>query len=120
MEEEEEEEEEESDEEPSGNKSASRARVDRLVPLSNCEIVDGLGGTNLDWSFFLSSSLTQSLQVMLNQVNIRNNNNKFYVIQLVKNKKGHFLWTRWGRVGEVRLTTRYLLFLCLSQGESSI
>eukprot|EP01117_Protostelium_nocturnum_P006844 TRINITY_DN2453_c1_g1_i6.p1 TRINITY_DN2453_c1_g1~~TRINITY_DN2453_c1_g1_i6.p1 ORF type:complete len:470 (-),score=169.93 TRINITY_DN2453_c1_g1_i6:79-1488(-) len=38
---------------------------------------------------------------MLNQTNIGNNNNKFYVIQLLErdNKSDYVLWTRWGRVG---------------------
>ncbi|KAI8926209.1 poly polymerase catalytic domain-containing protein [Entophlyctis helioformis] len=39
--------------------------------------------------------------VMLNQTNISANNNKFYVIQLLKDDSGstHHVWTRWGRVG---------------------
>ncbi|XP_076985229.1 protein mono-ADP-ribosyltransferase PARP3 [Tamandua tetradactyla] len=37
----------------------------------------------------------------LNQTNIGNNNNKFYIIQLLEDG-GHFTcWNRWGRVGEV-------------------
>jgi len=37
---------------------------------------------------------------MLNQTNISQNNNKFYVIQLLKSGNGYYLFTRWGRVGE--------------------
>jgi len=39
--------------------------------------------------------------VMLNQTNIQNNNNKFYLIQLLqKDQDGSFaVWMRWGRVG---------------------
>ncbi|KAJ3272320.1 Poly [ADP-ribose] polymerase 2 [Terramyces sp. JEL0728] len=38
--------------------------------------------------------------VMLNQTDIKNNNNKFYVLQLLQNQGGSFsVWTRWGRVG---------------------
>lgn len=37
---------------------------------------------------------------MLNQTNIGQNNNKFYVIQLLETMGRHYLWTRWGRVGE--------------------
>lgn len=39
---------------------------------------------------------------MLNQTNIGFNNNKFYVIQLLRNtSSSHYnVWTRWGRVGE--------------------
>ncbi|OJD25914.1 hypothetical protein ACJ73_02712 [Blastomyces percursus] len=38
----------------------------------------------------------------LNQTNARNNNNKFYLIQLLVNKTSgkYTAWTRWGRVGE--------------------
>ncbi|XP_078104592.1 protein mono-ADP-ribosyltransferase PARP3 [Sander vitreus] len=37
---------------------------------------------------------------MLNQTNIGNNNNKFYVIQVLKNNTDYCTWNRWGRVGE--------------------
>ncbi|XP_075039916.1 protein mono-ADP-ribosyltransferase PARP3-like [Mixophyes fleayi] len=41
---------------------------------------------------------------MLNQTNIGNNNNKFYIIQLISSVKGKSgtpcCWNRWGRVGE--------------------
>ena len=37
---------------------------------------------------------------MLNQTNIGQNNNKFYVIQLLQSGGQYYLWTRWGRVGE--------------------
>ena len=38
----------------------------------------------------------------LNQTNIMNNNNKFYIIQILQsdtNKSINYLFTRWGRVG---------------------
>ncbi|XP_078399972.1 protein mono-ADP-ribosyltransferase PARP3 [Cetorhinus maximus] len=38
---------------------------------------------------------------MLNQTNIGNNNNKFYIIQLIKLNDFYYCWNRWGRVGEV-------------------
>ena len=39
--------------------------------------------------------------VMLNQTNIQDNNNKFYLIQLLQNDDtgGFAVWMRWGRVG---------------------
>eukprot|EP00667_Euglena_gracilis_P003046 EG_transcript_3054 len=42
-------------------------------------------------------------QVMLNQTNIGQNNNKFYVIQLLEADAGGkwWVWTRWARVGQV-------------------
>ncbi|KAI9103769.1 poly polymerase catalytic domain-containing protein [Phlyctochytrium arcticum] len=36
---------------------------------------------------------------LLNQTDIRNNNNKFYIIQLLNSSNNYFVWTRWGRVG---------------------
>ncbi|KAH3760432.1 poly polymerase 2 ADP-ribosyltransferase 2 [Pelomyxa schiedti] len=37
----------------------------------------------------------------LNQTNISCNNNKFYHIQLLQDAKGiHYIWSRWGRVGD--------------------
>jgi len=38
--------------------------------------------------------------IKLNQTNIGANNNKYYIIQLVKDSCGYAVWTRWGRVGE--------------------
>ena len=39
--------------------------------------------------------------VMLNQTNIGANNNKFYRMQLLQEgNSDHWLWTRWGRVGD--------------------
>lgn len=35
---------------------------------------------------------------MLNQTNIGNNNNKFYVIQIIKDQNTFYSWNRWGRV----------------------
>ncbi|XP_071076550.1 protein mono-ADP-ribosyltransferase PARP3 [Desmodus rotundus] len=37
----------------------------------------------------------------LNQTNIGNNNNKFYLIQLLEDGDRFACWNRWGRVGEV-------------------
>ncbi|KAF3914849.1 hypothetical protein ABW20_dc0104607 [Dactylellina cionopaga] len=36
----------------------------------------------------------------LNQTNIGNNNNKFYILQLLNKGSDFAVWTRWGRVGE--------------------
>ena len=37
---------------------------------------------------------------MLNQTNIGQNNNKFYVIQMLQHGGRFYVWNRWGRVGE--------------------
>ena len=39
----------------------------------------------------------------LNQTNVSNNNNKFYIVQILQHDKDssqNYLYTRWGRVGK--------------------
>lgn len=48
-----------------------------------------------------SAEVHEDYDCMLNQTNIGHNNNKFYVIQVVQEKKHYYTWNRWGRVGEV-------------------
>lgn len=57
---------------------------------------------------------------MLNQSDVRNNNNKFYVIQLLQNTtKGHYVvWNRWGRVGAVGQSSEQACGLNLSSAKS--
>ncbi|XP_054881295.1 protein mono-ADP-ribosyltransferase PARP3 [Poeciliopsis prolifica] len=50
---------------------------------------------------FSSGEVHEDYDCMLNQTNIGNNNNKFYVIQVIKAGKSYYSWNRWGRVGEV-------------------
>ena len=49
-----------------------------------------------------SYTVVNDWDCMLNQTNIGQNNNKFYIIQLLNAPfgKNYILWTRWGRVGE--------------------
>ena len=48
-----------------------------------------------------TSTVAGEADVMLNQTNIGANNNKFYRMQLLrKGSSDHWLWTRWGRVGD--------------------
>ncbi|KAH9515507.1 Poly [ADP-ribose] polymerase 2 [Bulinus truncatus] len=63
------------------------APVDGLCPISSSSTVFESGKTIWD--------------CMLNQTNISNNNNKFYLIQLLHNadKNTYHVWQRWGRVG---------------------
>ena len=44
--------------------------------------------------------VVEDYDAMLNQTNIGNNNNKYYIIQLLEESGSFWLWTRWGRVGE--------------------
>ncbi|CAO2633707.1 Protein mono-ADP-ribosyltransferase PARP3 [Lemmus lemmus] len=52
----------------------------------------------------------------LNQTNIGNNNNKFYIIQLLEKDGDFFCWNRWGRVGEVG-QTKMNPFTCLEDAK---
>uniref|UniRef100_A0A8C8FWT5 WGR domain-containing protein n=1 Tax=Oncorhynchus tshawytscha TaxID=74940 RepID=A0A8C8FWT5_ONCTS len=47
-----------------------------------------------------SGRVYEDYDCMLNQTNIGNNNNKFYVIQVLCIDDSYYCWTRWGRVGE--------------------
>ncbi|XP_067417268.1 protein mono-ADP-ribosyltransferase PARP3 [Emydura macquarii macquarii] len=47
------------------------------------------------------AQIHEDYDCMLNQTNIGNNNNKFYIIQLVDQNGRYSCWNRWGRVGEV-------------------
>ncbi|XP_059184953.1 protein mono-ADP-ribosyltransferase PARP3 [Centropristis striata] len=48
-----------------------------------------------------SGEVYEDYDCMLNQTNIGHNNNKFYVIQVVKQSNSYYSWNRWGRVGEM-------------------
>lgn len=48
-----------------------------------------------------TSTVHEDFDAMLNQTNIGHNNNKYYIIQVLKDRLGRFFaWNRWGRVGE--------------------
>lgn len=47
-----------------------------------------------------NGTVVEDYACMLNQTNINQNNNKFYVIQLLKVLNSYAVFTRWGRVGE--------------------
>ncbi|KAJ8259792.1 hypothetical protein GJAV_G00173510 [Gymnothorax javanicus] len=49
----------------------------------------------------INAEVFEDYDCMLNQTNIGHNNNKFYIIQVLKSGKSYYCWTRWGRVGEV-------------------
>ncbi|XP_075688565.1 protein mono-ADP-ribosyltransferase PARP3 isoform X1 [Rhinoderma darwinii] len=51
-----------------------------------------------------NTEVYEDYDCMLNQTNIGNNNNKFYIIQLLHGtdaKQTFYCWNRWGRVGEI-------------------
>ncbi|KAL3852915.1 hypothetical protein ACJMK2_016521 [Sinanodonta woodiana] len=56
-----------------------------------------------DEYFYLSDKATvvDDYDCMLNQTNIGNNNNKYYMIQVLQVGRMFYSWNRWGRVGEV-------------------
>ncbi|XP_070700400.1 protein mono-ADP-ribosyltransferase PARP3 [Pempheris klunzingeri] len=61
------------------------------------------GNRKVDEHCELSSSgeVHEDYDCMLNQTDIGHNNNKFYVIQVIKENNKYYSWNRWGRVGEV-------------------
>uniref|UniRef100_A0A8U7MQQ2 Poly(ADP-ribose) polymerase family member 3 n=1 Tax=Corvus moneduloides TaxID=1196302 RepID=A0A8U7MQQ2_CORMO len=62
------------------------ATIDRLCPLSTAP----------------DARVYEDYDCTLNQTNISaNNNNKFYIIQLLECDGAYSVWNRWGRVGEV-------------------
>lgn len=46
----------------------------------------------------MSRQVHEDYACMLNQTNIGHNNNKFYVIQVLKANDQFYTWNRWGRV----------------------
>jgi len=58
------------------------------------------GKKKVDEYFAGSASVHEDFACMLMQSNVSRNNNKFYVIQLLKTTCGYHVFTRWGRVGE--------------------
>ena len=71
---------------PTKSVGKKRSKVDPLCPkASNCQIYNDVDGA---W------------ECMLNQTNIQNNNNKYFLIQLLLDTSGYYYtWFRWGRVG---------------------
>merc|ERR1719478_762923 len=64
-----------------------RPKVDEKFPnAASAEVCEGADGTWWD--------------CMLNQTNVDANNNKYYIIQVVKAGGKYSCWTRWGRIGE--------------------
>ncbi|XP_048403741.1 protein mono-ADP-ribosyltransferase PARP3 [Stegostoma tigrinum] len=63
----------------------AKAKIDEHCPLSTDT----------------SAKIHEDYDCMLNQTNIGNNNNKFYIIQLIELNGSYYCWNRWGRVGEV-------------------
>ncbi|XP_042351554.1 protein mono-ADP-ribosyltransferase PARP3 [Plectropomus leopardus] len=59
------------------------------------------GKRKVDEHCSVSGEVHEDYDCMLNQTNIGHNNNKFYVIQVIKDKNTYYSWNRWGRVGEV-------------------
>merc|ERR1712062_94796 len=84
-EEEEDEDEEDESEEKETLKFSGSAPVDKRCPwYGSAEVLESDGSV---WD------------AMLNQTNIGSNNNKFYVLQVLKKGASYGFWTRWGRVG---------------------
>ena len=50
------------------------------------------------WLYLLLFQVHEDYDAMLNQTNIGHNNNKYYVIQVLKCGSLYYTWNRWGRV----------------------
>ncbi|XP_051874790.1 protein mono-ADP-ribosyltransferase PARP3 [Pristis pectinata] len=66
-------------------KEKLKAKIDEHCPLSTES----------------EATVYEDYDCMLNQTNIGNNNNKFYIIQLIEQGGSYYCWNRWGRVGEI-------------------
>ena len=55
----------------------------------------------MDLSIVHGTLILSSLFTVSFQTNVQNNNNKYFIIQLLKddNKNAYSVWFRWGRVG---------------------
>ncbi|MBN3311950.1 PARP3 polymerase, partial [Atractosteus spatula] len=87
-------------EEPDAPEDAFKSAREALksAPKKKCKSkVD----ENCHLSWDSTSEIYNDCDCMLNQTNIGHNNNKFYVIQVIKKGNQYYCWNRWGRVGEV-------------------
>eukprot|EP00800_Vazella_pourtalesii_P007918 TRINITY_DN2107_c0_g1_i1.p1 TRINITY_DN2107_c0_g1~~TRINITY_DN2107_c0_g1_i1.p1 ORF type:complete len:597 (+),score=136.95 TRINITY_DN2107_c0_g1_i1:61-1851(+) len=80
-------------------KSQSSRKVDSSVPFSS------------------NYQVVEDYDCMLNQTNLGHNNNKYYVIQMLKAGSHYHVWTRWGRVGESGQNTLKGPFLKMDAAE---
>lgn len=70
-------------------------QADPQCGLTNAEVIEGFA-------------------CLLNQTSISTNDNKFYIIQALRQGNTHYCFTRWGRVGAIF----FLLFLFRSHQEA--
>lgn len=63
----------------------------------NAAVDSGVPGAS---TYKVYSNSEETFDAMLNQTNIGQNNNKFYVIQILTRGGAFYTWNRWGRVGE--------------------
>ena len=63
--------------------------------------VNNIYSVKVAWlNSFYKVSVVDDYAAMLNQTNVGQNNNKFYVIQVLTNGSSYWSFNRWGRVGE--------------------
>ncbi|XP_054748686.2 poly [ADP-ribose] polymerase 2-like [Lytechinus pictus] len=106
--EEEEQMEEEQEEQPSTSKAKPKTKSGRwnegvktVRITGNRPPVDGECVQMSDKAQVYMDATSAMYDAMLNQTNLKNNNNKYYVIQLLEetSRKWYHVWFRWGRVG---------------------
>lgn len=73
----------------------------RSVVVKGKAAVDAASGMSEKAHVYEDEALSVVWDCMLNQTNIQNNNNKFYLIQLLESDltQQYWVWMRWGRVG---------------------
>jgi len=88
--------------ESEGESESEEESSEEAPPAKRPVSPKNIGKATVDKECHLAGSGTVfgEYDCMLNQTNISNNNNKFYVIQLISCNGSFYVYTRWGRVGE--------------------
>ena len=87
------------DSESKSGKSQSVMKTVKGRPPVDPEALTSVGADN--YIVYVDSTSGDVYDVLLNQTNVAQNNNKYYVIQLLESSlsRQYWCWTRWGRVG---------------------
>lgn len=109
------EEEDEAEQQTKSNKKRAVSKSAASAPSSSVRTVTTVAGQapvdieckSLAGKVHVYSEKKDIFDCMLNQTNVGNNNNKFYLIQLLEDNsnKNYYVWMRWGRVGYTGQTT---------------
>ena len=89
-----------------GNKHANKGKYTPTSRTSAGHAVDIFVPNRAEYDVVVDPATQQPYTAMLNQTNLEQNNNKFYLIQALKrvDGKGYAAYRRWGRVGYPGIT----------------